>query len=154
MRFASKENTRLCVPEVGFGAIPDGGGLEWAQIQAGRARALEFILSADDFDGDTAALYGLVNRSIPDAELDDFVYRLARRIASFNPAAIALVKSFLTKRQPIPLPEDLAETSMAAMSLPMSEAGQAIIGRILAKAGGLPFDYAVELDLPRLCDPD
>jgi enoyl-CoA hydratase/carnithine racemase len=154
MRFASKENTRLCLPEVGFGALPDGGGLEWAQIHAGRARAMEFVLSADDFDGDTAELYGLVNRAIPDAELDDFVYRLARRIASFNPAAIALVKSYLTKRQPIPLPEDLAETSMAAMSLPMSEAGQAIIGRILSKAGGLPFDYAVELELPRLCDPD
>jgi enoyl-CoA hydratase/carnithine racemase len=154
MRFASKENTRLCLPEVGFGALPDGGGLEWAQIQAGRARAMEFILSSEDFDADTAELYGLVNRSIPDAELDDFVYRLARRIASFNPAAIALVKSYLTKRQPVPLPEDLAETSVAAMSLPSSEAGQAIIGRILSKAGGLPFDYAVELDLPRLCDVD
>src|SRR5882724_4622405 len=154
MRFASKENTRLCLPEVGFGALPDGGGLEWAQIRAGRARAMEFILSSEDFDADTAERYGLVNRSIPDAELDDFVYRLARRIASFNPAAIAMVKSYLTKRQPVPLPEDLAETSVAAMSLPTSEAGQAIIGRILAKAGGLPFDYAVELDLPRLCDVD
>jgi len=154
MRFASRENTRLCLPEVGFGAIPDGGGLEWAQLQAGRARAMEFVLSADDFDGDTAERYGLVNRSIPDAELDDYVFRLARRIASFNPAAIALVKSYLTKRQPIPRPEDLLETSAAAMSLPSSEAGQAIIGRILAKAGGLPFDYAVELDLPRLCDAD
>ena len=30
MRFASKENARLCLPEAGFGALPDGGGLEWA----------------------------------------------------------------------------------------------------------------------------
>ena len=154
MRFASKENARLCLPEVGFGALPDGGGLEWAQIHAGRARAMEFMLSADDFDADTAALYGLVNRSIPDVELDDYVYRLARRIASFNPAAIAMVKSYLTKRQPIPLPEDLADTSVAGMSLHSSEAAQAAIGRILTKAGGLPFSYAVELDLPRLCDED
>jgi len=154
MRFASKENTRLCLPEVGFGAIPDGGGLEWAQILAGRARAMEFVLSADDFDADTAELYGLVNRSIPDADLDDYVYRLASRIASFNPAAIAMVKSYLTKRQPIPLPADLADTAAAGMSLHSSEAAQASIARILAKAGGIPFDYAVELDLPRLCDVD
>ena len=154
MRFASKENTRLCLPEVGFGGLPDGGGLEWAQLQAGRARAMEFVLSADDFDADTAELYGLVNRSIPDAELDDYVYRLARRIASFNPAAVAMVKQYLTRRQPIPLPDELADTSAAGMRLHTSGAAQASIGRILAKAGGIPFDYAVELDLPRLCDAD
>jgi enoyl-CoA hydratase/carnithine racemase len=154
MRFASKENTRLCLPEVGIGALPDGGGLEWAQIQAGRARALEFMLSADDFDADTAELYGLVNRSIPDAELDDYVYRLGRRIASFNQAAVAMVKSCLTRRQPIPLPEDLADTSTAGMSLHSSEEAKASIARMLSKAGGIPFSYEVELDLPRLSDPD
>jgi enoyl-CoA hydratase/carnithine racemase len=154
MRFASKENTRLCVPEVGFGAFPGGGGLEWAQIHAGRARALEFVLSSEDFDADTAELYGLVNRSIPDAGLEDHVYRLARRIASFNPAAIAMAKSYLTKRQPIPLPEELADTSAAAMGLQSSGAAQEIIARLIAKAGGIPFSYTAELDLPKLCDVD
>jgi enoyl-CoA hydratase/carnithine racemase len=154
MRFASRENTQLCLPEVGFGGFPGGGGLEWAQIHAGRARAMEFVLSSDDFDAETAERYGLVNRSIPDAELDDYVYRLARRIASFNPAAIAMVKSYLTKRQPIPRPEELIETSDAAMSLQSSDAAQVIITRIISKAGGIPFDYAAELDLPKLCDAD
>jgi enoyl-CoA hydratase/carnithine racemase len=154
MRFASKENTLLCLPEVGFGGIPDGGGLEWAQLQAGRARAMEFVLGADDLDADTAELYGLVNRSIPDAELDDYVCKLARRIASFNPAAVAMAKSFLTKRMPIPLPDELADTSVAGMSLHSSAAAGASIARIMAKAGGMPFSRAVELELPRLCDPD
>ncbi|HWG64005.1 MAG TPA: enoyl-CoA hydratase/isomerase family protein [Streptosporangiaceae bacterium] len=154
MRFASLENTQLCLPEVGFGGFPGGGGLEWAQIHAGRARAMEFVLSSDDFDADTAERYGLVNRSIPQAELDDYVYRLARRIASFNPAAIAMVKSYLTQRRPIPLPEELAETSDAAMGLQSSDAAQVIITRIISKAGGIPFDYAAELDLPKLCDAD
>lgn len=154
MRFASKENTLLCLPEVGLGALPDGGGLEWAQVQAGRARAMEFILGADDFDADTAELYGLVNRSIPDAELNAYVYRLGRRIASFSPAAVAMVKSYLTKRQPIPQPDDLADTSAAGMSLHSSEEAKASIARMLSKAGGLPFSYEVELDLPRLSDPD
>jgi enoyl-CoA hydratase/carnithine racemase len=154
MRFASKETARLCLPEVGMGVLPDGGGLEWTQIQAGRARAMEFILSADDFDADTAELYGLVNKSIADAELDEYVYRLARRIASFNPATISLVKSYLTKRQPVPLPEDLADTAAAVMTLHSSDEVQASIARVLAKAGGIPFSHAVELDLPRLYDAD
>src|SRR5882757_2446818 len=154
MRLASKENTRIAVLEVGFGALPGGGGLEWSQLLAGRARAMEFVLSSDDFDADTAELYGLVNRSIPDAELDAYVYKLARRIASFNPAAVALAKSYLTKRQPIPLPADLADTSAAAGSLLSTDAGQAIVARLISKAGGSPFGYEVELDLPKLCDVD
>jgi len=152
MRFASKETTRLCMLEVGFGALPGGGGLEWSQLLAGRARAMEFVLSSDDFDADTAELYGLVNRSIPDAELDAYVRSLARRIASFNPAAVAMAKSYLTKRQPIPLPADLADSSAAASRLLSADAGKAVAARLIAKAGGVPFDYEVELDLPKLCD--
>jgi len=154
MRFASKENARIAMLEVGFGALPGGGGLEWSQLLAGRARAMEFVLSSDDFDADTAALYGLVNRSIPDAELDAYVYRLARRIASFNPAAVATVKSYLTKRQAIPLPADLADIGAVAGSLLATDEGQAVVARIMAKAGGVPFDHQVELDLPKLCDVD
>ncbi|HEV7977654.1 enoyl-CoA hydratase/isomerase family protein [Amycolatopsis sp.] len=152
MRFASKENARIAMLEVGFGAVPGGGGLEWSQLLAGRARAMEFVLSSDDFDADTAELYGLVNRSIPDAELDAYVYRLACRIASFNPSAVATVKSYLTKRQAIPLPADLADIGAVAGSLLSTDAGQAVVARIMAKAGGVPFDYQVELDLPKLCD--
>jgi enoyl-CoA hydratase/carnithine racemase len=93
-------------------------------------------------------------RSIPDAELDAHVHRLARRIASFNPAAVAMAKSYLTKRRPIPLPADLADTSAAAGSLLSTAAGQAVVARRIAKAGGSPFGYEVELDLPKLCDVD
>ena len=154
MRFASKENTRLCMLEVGFGALPGGGGLEWSQFLAGRARAMEFVLSSDDLDADTLELYGLVNRSIPDSELDGFVDKLARRIASFNPAGVAMAKSYLTKRRPIPGPADLLDTGAAAGSLLSTEAGQAAVGRLMVKAGGAPFSREVELDLPGLCDVD
>jgi enoyl-CoA hydratase/carnithine racemase len=152
MRFASRETARLCLLEVGFGALPGGGGLQWAQIHAGRARAMEFVLSADEFDAGTAELYGLVNRSLPDAELNDYVYKLARRIASFNPAAIATVKKYLTKQQPIPTAEDLADISSASDRVLSSDVAQAIAGRLISKAGGFPFAYAVELNLPKLCD--
>ncbi len=85
MRFASRENTRLGQPEVGVGLHPGGGGTERLPHLVGRGRALEIILGANDFDGDTAERYGYVNRALPDAELDVFVDALARRIASFDP---------------------------------------------------------------------
>src|SRR5438094_4824842 len=69
MRFASRENTRLGQPEVGVGVHPGGGGTERLPHLVGRGRALEIILGANDFDGDTAERYGYVNRALADAEL-------------------------------------------------------------------------------------
>jgi enoyl-CoA hydratase/carnithine racemase len=50
------------------------------------------LLGADDIDGDLAEFDGYVNRSLPDAELDEFVGRLAERIATFDKHAIAETK--------------------------------------------------------------
>jgi enoyl-CoA hydratase/carnithine racemase len=95
MRFASRENTRLGQPEVGVGVHPGGGGTERFPHLVGRA--LEIVLGANDFDGDTAERYGYVNRALPDAELDGFVDALARRIASFDRRAIAGAKSLINQ---------------------------------------------------------
>src|SRR5712671_1069505 len=97
MRFASRENTLLGQPEVGVGVHPGGGGTERLPHLVGRGRALEIILGANDFDGDTAERYGYVNRALPDAELDSFVDALARRIASFDRGAIAAAKRLINQ---------------------------------------------------------
>jgi len=97
MRFASRENTLLGQPEVGVGLHPGGGGTERLPRLVGRGRALEIILGANDFDGDTAERYGYVNRALPDAELDGFVDTLARRIASFDRRAVARAKSLVNQ---------------------------------------------------------
>src|SRR6201997_4070269 len=97
MRFASRENTLLGQPEVGVGVNPGGGGTERLPLLVGRGRALEIVLGASDFDGDTAERYGYVNRVLPDAELDAFVDALARRIASFDRRAIAAPKNLINQ---------------------------------------------------------
>ena len=97
MRFASRENTLLGQPEVGVGVHPGGGGTERLPPLVGRGRALEIVLGANDFDGDTAAQYGYVNRALPDAELDGFVDALARRIATFDGRAIAAAKRLINQ---------------------------------------------------------
>src|SRR3989442_5525788 len=97
MRFASRENTRLGQPEVGVGVNPGGGGTERLPLLVGRGRALEIVLGANDFDGDTAERYGYVNRALPDAELDGFVDVLARRIGSFDLRSIAAAKNLVNQ---------------------------------------------------------
>jgi enoyl-CoA hydratase/carnithine racemase len=53
---------------------------------------MEILLGADGINGETAELYGYVNRSLPDGELDAFVDTLAKRIASFDKRTIAETK--------------------------------------------------------------
>ena len=110
IRFASREKAILSQIEVGTGVIPGGGGLERLPLLIGRARALEVIIGADDFDADTAALYGWVNRAIPDAEIEGFVERFAMRVASFDRRLIATVKDIVNQRVEHPTNEQIVAT--------------------------------------------
>src|ERR1700676_1104274 len=96
MRFASRENTLLGQPEVGVGLHPGGGGTERLPPMVGRGRALEIVLGAHDFDGDTAPQYGYVNRALPHKQVDGFVGPLAQSIATFDGRAIAAAKHLTT----------------------------------------------------------
>ena len=97
MRFASRENSVLAQVELGAGVHPGGGGTERLPLLLGRGRALEIILGANDFDGETAERYGYVNRALPDSELDGFVDALARRIASFERRPLAAAKNLVNQ---------------------------------------------------------
>ena len=88
MRFASREKAILSQWEVGAGLVAGGGPMARLPRLIGRGRAMEVLLGADDIGGDLAELYGYVNRSLPDANLDAFVDALAARIATFDKRAI------------------------------------------------------------------
>ena len=77
--------------------MPGGGALEWLPRLVGRSRALEIVLSGDDFDADIAERYGWVNRTLDDADLDSFVDTLVRRLASFDREALALAKAQINR---------------------------------------------------------
>jgi enoyl-CoA hydratase/carnithine racemase len=137
LRFASREKAVFGQPEVGAGMFPGGGALERLPLLVGRARALEIILGSDDFDAETAALYGWINRALPDEELDDFVDTLARRIASFDRAALSEAKR-LVNRRTLPRAEDLIETQdsfLAAFSWPSLQERGARLRRRAAEVG-------------------
>jgi enoyl-CoA hydratase/carnithine racemase len=93
MRFAARENAILGQIEVGVGTTPGAGGVQHLARLLGRGRAMEAILGADDFNAELAERYGWINRALPDADLDAFVARLARRIASFPAEAVRSAKA-------------------------------------------------------------
>ena len=95
MRFASREKAIISQWEVGAGMVPGGGPMARLPRLIGRGRALEILMGADSIGGDLAELYGYVNRSLPDSELDNFVDALARRISTFDKRAISETKSFV-----------------------------------------------------------
>jgi enoyl-CoA hydratase/carnithine racemase len=92
LRFAARESAVFAQPEVGLGALPGAGGIQHLTRLLGRARALEVILSADDYDADLAERYGWINRALPRSTLGGFVRSLAHRIAAFPAASVGAVK--------------------------------------------------------------
>ena len=58
----------------------------------GRKRALELAMTGDPIDAHTAAEWGLINRAVPDAELDAAVDDLVRRATRGSALSKALGK--------------------------------------------------------------
>ena len=83
MRFAARETAIFRHMEAALGAVLGAGGVQHLTRLMGRGRALEVMLSSEDFDADLAERYGWINRALPAAELGDFVSALAHRIARF-----------------------------------------------------------------------
>jgi enoyl-CoA hydratase/carnithine racemase len=92
MRFAARESAIFGQPEGGLGASPGAGGIQHLTRLMGRGRALEVMLSSEDYDADLAERYGWINRALPADTLSDFVRSLAHRIARFPASGLAVVK--------------------------------------------------------------
>jgi len=92
MRFAATESAIFSQFEPSFGVIPGAGGAQHLVRLMGRARALEVMLSAEDYNAELAERYGWINRALPNNTLSDFVSSLAQRIAKFPAAGHSIVK--------------------------------------------------------------
>lgn len=145
IRFGSCEKMILGQPEVGAALIPGGGGTEYLPLLVGRARALEIIASSEDYDADTAERYGWINRAISDAELDDFVDRLAHRIASFEKKALTEAKRLVNRSSILPHDAHLVaagETFLRMLTWPET---QSRVAKILERGFQKPGDFELRL---------
>jgi enoyl-CoA hydratase/carnithine racemase len=96
------------------GLIAELGVASLLSRAVGSAHALDLLLSARRFDGVEAARIGLVNRSIPHAELADFVQGYAREMAvQCSPRSMSTIKQQVHESAE----ESLEEASARALDL-------------------------------------
>jgi enoyl-CoA hydratase/carnithine racemase len=144
MSFASREKAILSQWEVGVGLVAGGGPMARLPRLIGRGRALEVLLGSDDIGGELAERYGYVNRSLPDAELDDFVDALATRIASYDKWAIANTKR-LVNAASLPPDVEIAAGWDACMSSITRPAAQERVKRLFEQGFHKPGDAETRL---------
>jgi enoyl-CoA hydratase/carnithine racemase len=155
MRFASRQNALFGNPEVGVGLIPGGGALEWLPRLVGRSRALEIVLSADDFDADVAERYGWVNRALDDDDLDSFVDTLVRRLASFDREVLAAAKAQIN-RFGTPTATELQSSNDMIFPMLARPSAQARRPKLRGIGYGVPSDFELNFGryLPALGQAD
>jgi enoyl-CoA hydratase len=86
-RIAS-EHAKFGQPEVNLGLIPGYGGTQRLTALIGRGRAMEFLLTGNMIDADTALQFGLVNYVVPQQELLQKAISILELINSKGPLAI------------------------------------------------------------------
>ena len=151
MRFAGRQSALFGNPEIGVGLVPGGGALEWLPRVVGRSRALEIVLSGDDFNADVAERYGWVNRALDDNDLDSFVDTLVRRLASFDRETLAAAKAQIN-RFGTPTATELQSSKdmfFSTLALPSAQARRAKVGKL---GYGVPSDFELNFGryLPEL----
>jgi enoyl-CoA hydratase/carnithine racemase len=140
MRFASRQNALFGNPELGVGLVPGGGAMEWLPRLVGRSRALEIVLSGDDFDADIAERYGWVNRALGDEDLDSFVDALAQRLSSFDREALAAAKAQIN-RFGTPTAAELQASNDLFFPLLASPGARARRAKVRNAGYGVPSDF-------------
>lgn len=137
LRYASLEKALFGQPEVGSGILPGGGGSERLPRLVGRDRALEVILSSQDYSAQDAERFGMVTRALPDKELDAFVETLVTRLSGFDKQALAAAKAQVN-RATLPPDADLvaayAEYSQS-LAWPGFTARRPRMGKLAAEHG-------------------
>ena len=91
----ASENARFGQPEVNLGLVPGFGGSQRLTRRVGIMRAKEMVLTGDHYDARQAKDMGLVLDVLPLPELLPHVKKVARKIASKSPVAVAQAKRII-----------------------------------------------------------
>jgi enoyl-CoA hydratase len=102
------ENARFGLPEVTIGIIPGGGGTQRLARLAGKAKAMDMILTGRMMDATEAERLGIVARVVPLANLLDEAFTMADKIAALSQPVIASAKRAVNAAFEMPLAEGLA----------------------------------------------
>lgn len=112
----TSHGTQLGMPEVKVG-IPSVIHATLMPKLIGESRAAWMLLSGENIGSDQAVAWGLVNQSVPIAELDECVMSIARNFAALGPAVLRQQKKLLRRWEKLSL--------MDAINDSVTEFGQA-----------------------------
>lgn len=101
------EGARFSLPETRMGLLPMGGGIQRLARLVGRGRALQLVLTGEEFSAEEAHAMGLVNRIAPHERVFDESRLLAERIAERGPLATAYAKEAVNRGIDMPLEQAL-----------------------------------------------
>jgi len=90
------EGARLGDTHGQWGLVPVWGMSVRLPERVGRSTAKELMFTSRRIDATTAARIGLVDRVVPDDELDDAVHALAAEIATNSPGTNRIVKALMS----------------------------------------------------------
>ena len=109
-------DARIALPEVHIGVFPALGGTVRLQRRIGEGRARALLLTGDEIDGETACVWGLVNRTVPGARVYREARDLADRLAAGPMAAMAGIKGSLDDAAEMTEKEAIAAALQAAIA--------------------------------------
>jgi 2-(1,2-epoxy-1,2-dihydrophenyl)acetyl-CoA isomerase len=76
------------------GLVPDGGGAYLLTRAVGRARAMEMVMLGEKITAPKALEWGLINRVVPDADLQEATQKLAKDLAE-GPKSLAMIRKLV-----------------------------------------------------------
>ncbi|MBI1338638.1 enoyl-CoA hydratase/isomerase [bacterium] len=82
-----------------IGLVPDGGSTWMLPRLIGRPRAMEMALLGDKISSNQALEWGMINRVVPDAELQTEADALAARLASGPTVALGLARRLIVESE-------------------------------------------------------
>jgi len=89
------EGTRLMLPEVGHGVIPDTGGMGRLYEICGSGVASDLVLTGRAMSAEEALGHGIVSRLVPPEALDDTAWEIANKIAAAPKVTVKMARRVL-----------------------------------------------------------
>ena len=98
------EKANFGQPEIKLGTIPGAGGSQRLTRAIGKSKAMELILTGDNFSGVEAEKWGLAAKAFATYdELMEGTLKTAEKIASYSTVAVKAAKEVVNKSQDLPL---------------------------------------------------
>lgn len=107
------ESTKIRLPEVLHGVIPDSGGVARLFQIAGHGVASDMALTGRMMDADEALRHGVVSRVVPDDQLDEMALQLAHHLAKAAPFAVKMARRVIANLAHVEVQRSIADEAIA-----------------------------------------